>query len=73
MSTALLDVHALRQSFPRADGGEHLVLERVAEAEGEGHRVVAGDGRLVGQEDVVMRWCGNGRGAQTQYRRQPTE
>jgi NitT/TauT family transport system ATP-binding protein len=29
MSAALLDVHALRQSFPRADGGEHLVLEGV--------------------------------------------
>jgi NitT/TauT family transport system ATP-binding protein len=29
MSTALLDIHDLRQSFPRADGGEHLVLEGV--------------------------------------------
>src|SRR5438046_2160107 len=29
MSAALLDVHELRQSFPRADGGEHLVLEGV--------------------------------------------
>jgi NitT/TauT family transport system ATP-binding protein len=28
-SAALLDVHALRQSFPRADGGEHLVLDGV--------------------------------------------
>jgi NitT/TauT family transport system ATP-binding protein len=28
-SVALLDVHALRQSFPRADGGEHLVLDGV--------------------------------------------
>jgi NitT/TauT family transport system ATP-binding protein len=28
-STALLDVHGLRQSFPRADGGEHLVLDGV--------------------------------------------
>src|SRR5208282_759319 len=27
--TALLDIHALRQSFPRADGGEHLVLDGV--------------------------------------------
>src|ERR1700756_4882906 len=26
---ALLDVHSLRQSFPRADGGEHLVLDGV--------------------------------------------
>jgi NitT/TauT family transport system ATP-binding protein len=29
MSTGLLDVHLLRQSFPRADGGEHLVLDGV--------------------------------------------
>src|SRR5271168_4121196 len=29
MSTALLDIHDLRQSFPRADGGEHLVLDGV--------------------------------------------
>jgi NitT/TauT family transport system ATP-binding protein len=29
MSAALLDVHSLRQSFPRADGGEHLVLDGV--------------------------------------------
>jgi NitT/TauT family transport system ATP-binding protein len=29
VSAALLDVHGLRQSFPRADGGEHLVLDGV--------------------------------------------
>jgi NitT/TauT family transport system ATP-binding protein len=29
MTAALLDIHALRQSFPRADGGEHLVLDGV--------------------------------------------
>ena len=29
MSAALLDVHELRQFFPRADGGEHLVLDGV--------------------------------------------
>ena len=29
MSAALLDIHNLRQSFPRADGGEHLVLDGV--------------------------------------------
>ena len=29
VGAALLDVHALRQSFPRADGGEHLVLDGV--------------------------------------------
>ncbi len=29
MSAALLDIHGLRQAFPRADGGEHLVLEGV--------------------------------------------
>lgn len=29
MSDALLDIHGLRQSFPRADGGEHLVLDGI--------------------------------------------
>jgi NitT/TauT family transport system ATP-binding protein len=29
MAPALLDIHDLRQSFPRADGGEHLVLDGV--------------------------------------------
>jgi NitT/TauT family transport system ATP-binding protein len=29
MTAALLDIHELRQSFPRPDGGEHLVLEGV--------------------------------------------
>src|SRR3974390_1887224 len=29
MSTALLDVHDLRQTFPRADGGELLVLDGI--------------------------------------------
>jgi NitT/TauT family transport system ATP-binding protein len=29
MGAALLDIHALRQSFPRADGGEHLVLDGI--------------------------------------------
>jgi NitT/TauT family transport system ATP-binding protein len=29
MSDALLDIHALRQTFPRADGGEHLVLDGI--------------------------------------------
>jgi NitT/TauT family transport system ATP-binding protein len=29
MTAALLDIHALRQTFPRADGGEHLVLDGV--------------------------------------------
>jgi NitT/TauT family transport system ATP-binding protein len=29
MAAALLDIHDLRQSFPRADGGEHLVLDGV--------------------------------------------
>ena len=28
-STALLDIHALRQTFPRADGGELLVLDGI--------------------------------------------
>jgi NitT/TauT family transport system ATP-binding protein len=29
MTAALLDIHELRQSFPRPDGGEHLVLDGV--------------------------------------------
>jgi NitT/TauT family transport system ATP-binding protein len=29
MTAALLDIHGLRQTFPRADGGEHLVLDGV--------------------------------------------
>jgi NitT/TauT family transport system ATP-binding protein len=29
MSSALLDIHALRQTFPRADGGELLVLDGI--------------------------------------------
>jgi NitT/TauT family transport system ATP-binding protein len=29
MSTALLDIHALRQTFPKADGGDLLVLDGV--------------------------------------------
>jgi NitT/TauT family transport system ATP-binding protein len=29
MGTALLDIHALRQTFPRADGGELLVLDGI--------------------------------------------
>jgi NitT/TauT family transport system ATP-binding protein len=29
MNAPLLDIHGLRQSFPRADGGEHLVLDGI--------------------------------------------
>jgi NitT/TauT family transport system ATP-binding protein len=29
MAEALLEIHGLRQSFPRADGGEHLVLDGI--------------------------------------------
>jgi len=39
MSNALLDVHALRQSFPRADGGEHLVLDGVELSLAQGQMV----------------------------------
>src|SRR5438477_8751088 len=39
MSAALLDVHELRQSFPRADGGEHLVLDGVELSLGQGQIV----------------------------------
>ncbi len=30
MDTSLLDIQALRQTFPRADGGELLVLDGIA-------------------------------------------
>jgi NitT/TauT family transport system ATP-binding protein len=40
MSTALLDVHDLRQTFPRADGGELLVLD--------GIQLQLGQGQIVG-------------------------
>ena len=36
---ALLDIHGLRQSFPRADGGEHLVLDGVELALQQGQMV----------------------------------
>jgi len=39
MATALLDIHDLRQSFPRADGGEHLVLDGVELALTQGQMV----------------------------------
>jgi NitT/TauT family transport system ATP-binding protein len=29
MAETLIDIHGLRQSFPRADGGEHLVLDGI--------------------------------------------
>ena len=40
---ALLDVHSLRQSFPRADGGEHLVLDGVELSLAQGQIVGAID------------------------------
>jgi NitT/TauT family transport system ATP-binding protein len=40
MTAALLDIHELRQTFPRADGGEHLVLDGV--------ELVLAQGQIVG-------------------------
>src|SRR5262249_55892775 len=40
MSNALLDIHALRQTFPRADGGELLVLDGIELQLMEGQIVV---------------------------------
>jgi NitT/TauT family transport system ATP-binding protein len=54
MSTALLDVHALRQSFPRADGGEHLVLEGVELSLAQG-QVVGLLGRTGSGKSTLLR------------------
>jgi NitT/TauT family transport system ATP-binding protein len=51
---ALLDIHALRQSFPRADGGEHLVLEGVELALAEG-QIVGLLGRTGSGKSTLLR------------------
>ena len=51
---ALLDIHDLRQSFPRADGGEHLVLEGVELALQQG-QIVGLLGRTGSGKSTLLR------------------
>ena len=54
MSAALLDVHELRQSFPRADGGEHVVLDGVELSLAQG-QVVGLLGRTGSGKSTLLR------------------
>ena len=54
MSEALLDIHGLRQTFPKADGGELLVLDGVELKVSEG-QIVGLLGRTGSGKSTLLR------------------
>src|ERR1700761_5962353 len=54
MDTSLLDIHALRQTFPRADGGELLVLDGIELTMNEG-QIVGLLGRTGSGKSTLLR------------------